>query len=165
MKSTKFQAPISREIPMTHRPIHIAARRFSDADPWSLKLGASLLLGCWCLALLAVVPANAQYAIDWFTIDGGGGASSGGGFTLSGTIGQPDAGTLSGGNYTLQGGFWPGIVVPATGEAPALFVQLIGNSVVISWSPATSGFTLEQTDSLSSPSWSAGPTGNPSAPI
>ena len=123
------------------------------------------LLSVLAGALLLPVLANAQYAIDWFTIDGGGGASSSGSLTLSGTIGQPDAGTLSGGNYTLQGGFWPGIVVPATGEAPALFVQLIGNNVVISWSPATSGFTLEQTDSLSSPSWSAGPTGNPSAPI
>jgi len=124
-----------------------------------------LLLGCWCLVVLFVEPANAQYAIDWFTLDGGGGASSGGSFTLTGTIGQPDAGTLSGGNYTLQGGFWAGIVGPATGEAPTLFVQLIGNSIIISWSPATSGFTLEQTDSLSSPSWLAGPTGNPSAPI
>ena len=123
------------------------------------------LLSVLAGALLLRVLANAQYAIDWFTIDGGGGTSSGGSFTLSGTIGQPDAGTLSGGNYTLQGGFWPGIVVPATGEAPALLVQLIGNSVIISWSPANAGFALEETDSLSSPSWSAGPTGNPSAPI
>jgi len=150
---------------MTNYPFHIAERRISDLGHLSLKLGASVLLGCWCLVVLFVEPANAQYAIDWFTIDGGGGASSGGNYTLTGTIGQPDAGTLGGSNYTMQGGFWPGIVVPATGEAPALFVQLIGNSIIISWSPATSGFTLEQTDSLSSPSWLAGPTGNPSAPI
>ena len=45
------------------------------------------------------------YTIDWFTVDGGGGASSGGAYTLTGTIGQPDAGTLSGGSYTLEGGF------------------------------------------------------------
>src|SRR3989442_15289849 len=159
MKSTKFQAPISREIPMTHRPIHIAARRFSDADPWSLKLGASLLLGCWCLALLFVVPANAQYAIDWFTIDGGGGASSGGSFTLSGTIGQPDAGTLSGGNYALQGGFWPGIVVPSTGEAPTLFIQLSGASLIILWSPTLPGFSLEQSSTLLPGSWASAPSG------
>ena len=123
------------------------------------------LLSVLAGALLLPVFADAQYAIDWFTIDGGGGASSGGSFTLSGTIGQPDAGTLSGGNYTLQGGFWPGIVVPATGEAPMLFVQLSGSSVIISWSPATPGFTLEQNDSLSSLSWSSGATGNPTAPI
>ena len=27
---------------------------------------------------------------------------------LSGTIGQPDAGTMSGGDYKLVGGFWSG---------------------------------------------------------
>jgi hypothetical protein len=109
--------------------------------------------------------ANAQYAIDWYTIDGGGGTSSGGSYTLSGTIGQPDAGTLSGGSYTIQGGFWPGIVVPSTGDAPTMFIQISGVNVTISWSPSTPGFTLEQTDSLGAPSWAAGPAGNPTAPI
>jgi len=33
--------------------------------------------------------ARAQLAIQWSTIDGGGGTSSGGAYTLSGTIGQP----------------------------------------------------------------------------
>jgi len=71
------------------------------------------------MALLAflsgVITANAQsrYALDWFTIDGGGGTSSGGDFTLNGTIGQPDAGTMSGGNYSLAGGFWGATKTPA----------------------------------------------------
>ncbi len=70
------------------------------------------------MALLAflsgVITANAQsrYALDWFTVDGGGGASTGGDFTLNGTIGQPDAGTMSGGNYSLAGGFWGAIQTP-----------------------------------------------------
>ena len=47
--------------------------------------------------------------INRFTIDGGGDMISvGGGFELSGTIGQPDAGVLSGGGFTLSGGFWFG---------------------------------------------------------
>ena len=46
--------------------------------------------------------------LSWSTIDGGGGSSSGGGYSLSGTIGQPDAGVLSGAWYTLNGGFWSG---------------------------------------------------------
>jgi len=50
------------------------------------------------------------YDLTWNTIDGGGGLfSTGGGFDLSGTIGQPDAGSMSGGTFTLDGGFWPGI--------------------------------------------------------
>ena len=103
--------------------------------------------------------AHAQYAIDWFTIDGGGGTSSGGSYTLSGTIGQPDAGTLSGGSYTLEGGFWPGIIVPSTGEAPTLFIQQSGVNVIISWSPGTPGFSLEQSSTLLPLSWGAAPSG------
>jgi len=109
--------------------------------------------------------ARAQYSIDWYTIDGGGGTSSGGSYTLSGTIGQPDAGTMTGGSFSLEGGFWPGIIVPSTGEAPTLFIQLTGTSVIISWAPATSGFALEQADSLSTPSWGPGPAGNPTSPV
>jgi hypothetical protein len=58
-------------------------------------------------ALFCVAPlAHAQFTIDWFTLDGGGGSSSGGTFSLSATIGQPDAGAMSGGAFTLGGGFW-----------------------------------------------------------
>jgi len=70
-----------------------------------------LLLGCCCLAF----SARAQsYSIDWFTIDGGGGTSTNGNFFLSGTIGQPDAGTLTGGGYTVQGGFWGGLAASSS---------------------------------------------------
>ncbi len=49
------------------------------------------------------------YNLSWWTVDGGGGVSGGGGYTLVGTVGQPDAGVaLSGGEYILVGGFWPG---------------------------------------------------------
>jgi hypothetical protein len=42
--------------------------------------------------------ASAQsYSIDWFTIDGGVGTSTGGVYSVSGTIGQPDAGVGGGG--------------------------------------------------------------------
>jgi hypothetical protein len=58
--------------------------------------------------LLIVSTAKADYEIFWHTIDGGGGQSSGGSYTLTGTIGQPDAAYSEGGNYELLGGFWPG---------------------------------------------------------
>jgi len=64
------------------------------------------------ICLLFLSPLGAQtggdYEISWSTIDGGGGRSTGGDFALVGTIGQPDAGEMSGDNYTLSGGFWPG---------------------------------------------------------
>ena len=56
--------------------------------------------------------ASAQLSISWFTIDGGGGTSAGGAFTLSGTIGQPDAGVLTGGTFAVNGGFWAGSNTP-----------------------------------------------------
>ncbi len=51
-----------------------------------------------------------DYAIDWFTVEGGGGDSTGGDIEVSGTIGQPDAGVLIGGSgpnaIEIVGGFW-----------------------------------------------------------
>ena len=47
------------------------------------------------------------YTVDWWTVDGGGQTQPDGpGYTLSGTMGQPDAAGWSGGEYTLSGGFW-----------------------------------------------------------
>ncbi len=60
------------------------------------------------LLLTGVALANGTYEISWFTVDGGGGESAGGVYGLVGAIGQPDAGTLSGGGYSLVGGFWAG---------------------------------------------------------
>ena len=67
------------------------------------------------MALLAIILltsftiATNGYNLSWWTVDGGGGTfSTGGDYTLGGTIGQPDAGLLTGGDYTLGGGFWGG---------------------------------------------------------
>jgi hypothetical protein len=50
-----------------------------------------------------------SFILDWWTVDGGGGTSNNGGYILSGTIGQPEAGTVAtGGGFTLAGGFWHG---------------------------------------------------------
>mgnify|MGYP001585758686 CR=1 FL=1 len=66
-------------------------------------------------ALAAVVGARGggtagappEFDLSWHTVDGGGVMrSTGGDFELSGTIGQPDAGAMSGGNFSLTGGFW-----------------------------------------------------------
>jgi len=79
-----------------------------SANAYIQKGVIALLMAC----LLMIVPALAQtggdYEIIWSTIDGGGGQSSGGPYTLTGTIGQPDAAWSSGGQYELLGGFWPG---------------------------------------------------------
>jgi hypothetical protein len=49
------------------------------------------------------------YELSWWTVEGGGGTlTSAQGHTLKGAIGQPGAGLLAGGDYTLAGGFWGG---------------------------------------------------------
>jgi opacity protein-like surface antigen len=80
-------------------------------------LVTALLLG----AAAAAAAVNSGYTLNWFSVDGGGGTSTGaGGYTVSGSIGQPDAGTLSGGGYTLQGGFWGGAAAN-----PRLYLPLV----------------------------------------
>jgi hypothetical protein len=48
----------------------------------------------------------ADYSLTWWTVDGGGGISNGGQYTLSGTIGQADTRVMRSGEYFLAGGFW-----------------------------------------------------------
>lgn len=89
-----------------------------------------------------------SYSIDWFTIDGGGGTSTGGVFTVSGTIGQPDAGVMSGGNYTVQGGFWGVIAAVQTPGAPRLSITRSNNVVIVSWPLPAEGWVLQATNAL-----------------
>lgn len=109
-----------------------------------------LLHSAFCLR------ASGQYSVDWSTIDGGGGTSTGGVYSVSGTIGQPDAGAMSGGNYTIQGGFWGIIATVQTPRAPMLSIfRTTTNTVVVSWPSPSAGWNLEHnTISLSSMNWS-----------
>src|SRR4026207_502216 len=110
------------------------------------------------LASLAILPPGAiaqsggPYTLNWFTIDGGGGTSTGGVYSLSGTIGQPDAGRLSGGAYTLEGGFWGIVLAIQQPGAPRLDVRrgTLG-SVIIAWPFPSTGFVLEETPTLVTP--------------
>lgn len=111
------------------------------------------------ILLVAGLCTWAQYAIDWHTIDGGGGTSTGGAYAVSGTIGQPDANPvqMSGGSFALDGGFWSIFAVQTPG-APYLSIMPSGSGqVLISWSPVTPGWVLQQTDSLTN-SWSNAPS-------
>jgi hypothetical protein len=55
----------------------------------------------------ALAQATDGYDVTWHTVDGGGVMwATGNGYKVGGTIGQPDAGKLSGGAYAVTGGFW-----------------------------------------------------------
>ncbi len=119
-----------------------------------MKIKMVLILAAW----LWTFTASAQsYSIDWFTIDGGGGTSTGGVYSVSGTIGQPDAGpTMTGGNYSVDGGFWGLIAAVQTPGAPLLSIaRTTTNTVAVFWPSPSTGFTLQQnTNSVSSVNWS-----------
>ena len=101
--------------------------------------------------LLPIFSFAQSYSIDWYKVAGGGGTSTGGVFAVSGTIGQPDAGApLSGGQYSLTGGFWSLISVVPTPGLPDLIITRSGNSVIVSW-PATGSYTLQQNGNIGQP--------------
>ena len=65
------------------------------------------LIAFLLLAIQTVHAAGSTgYTLDWWTVDGGGGTSQGGTYSLSGTVGQAEPGSLNGGGYSLVGGFW-----------------------------------------------------------
>jgi hypothetical protein len=98
--------------------------------------------------LLLTFTASAQYSIDWFTVDGGGGTSTGGVYAVSGTIGQPDTGKMSGGNFTLDGGFWGIIAAVQTPGAPLLTITRSNNFAIVSWPDTATSFRLENNSNL-----------------
>lgn len=65
----------------------------------------AVILAVLVLGRALAAPA-AGYTLDWWTVDAGGGSSAAGAYQLSGAVAQPEGGTLSGGNYRMQGGFW-----------------------------------------------------------
>ena len=67
--------------------------------------------------MIAPIAEAQQLTIDWYSIGGGGGTSTGGSFTLNGVVGQPDAGVSTGGDFTLYGGF----LGPAMGPLPTYY--------------------------------------------
>ena len=84
--------------------------------PWLLGIGLALAVSG------LAQPSRAQLDLGWYTVDGGGLTFSvGGSISLGGTVGQPDAGSMTGGAYTLYGGFWlggGGVVSGLTEELP-----------------------------------------------
>jgi hypothetical protein len=90
---------------------------------------------CFLLSAFCFRAAGQSYSIDWFTMDGGGGSSTGGGYSVSGSIGQPDAGAMSGGSFSLTGGVWSLIAAVQTPGAPYLWVARTPTNTVSVWWP------------------------------
>ena len=75
----------------------------------SLKLLLLLLILLVMIVIPVVAQSGGDYDLTWNTVDNSGGIiSSGSTFSMTGSIGQPEAGVVSGGSFTLCGGFITG---------------------------------------------------------
>ncbi len=123
-----------------------AHRRLTWLTRFALLLGFILLHASFCLRA-----SGQTYSIDWHKIAGGGGTSTGGTYSVSGTIGQHDASTpLTGGPYSLTGGFWAIISAVQTPGLPNLTITHSGNNVIVSW-PNTGSYILQQNPNVANP--------------
>ena len=58
---------------------------------------------------------------------------------------------MSGGNYTLQGGFWGVVAAVQTPGAPLLTITRSGANVIVSWPSPSTGFNLQQNGNVANP--------------
>jgi hypothetical protein len=102
-----------------------------------------------CLLLFVLVENifAGTNTIDFSTIDGGGGTSTGNLYSLSGTIGQPDAGRMSSNNFVLEGGFW-GFFAIQTLDAPLLTISRSGVNAIVSWPLPALDYVLQQSTNI-----------------
>lgn len=89
-----------------------------------------------------------------FVVAGGGATSTGGGYSLTGTLGQHDAGgPTAAGGYSLTGGFWALQVVPTLG-APSLSIVLTAtNTAVVFWPSPSAGWNIQVNTDLGATAW------------
>jgi|ERR1022692_1102587 hypothetical protein len=114
----------------------------------------ALLSGGLLLALENRSLYAQSYSIDWYKASGGGGTSTGGVYSISGTIGQHDAGgPMTGGNYSLTGGFWALYAVQTPG-APVLSIKLTAtNTAMVYWPSPSAGYNLQVNTNLIATNW------------
>ena len=105
-------------------------------------------------ALVLSGAAVAQYAINKSRIAGGGGTSTGGGYSLSGTFGQAEAGgPMTGGGYALTGGYWAApVLIQGAGGPQMTIVKNPNQSVTVRWPSPSTGYVLQQSVNLTA--WS-----------
>jgi hypothetical protein len=131
----------------------------SGGDGTSLQralAGGALFLALLQFSQVAQAQGTNVYDLSWFVVAGGGGKSTGTDttgavYTVSGTLGQWNARTASGSNYTVVSGFWGVVAAIQTEGAPLLTVNRAGGSVVVKWPFPSTGFVLQQTTVAVSP--------------
>jgi len=151
-------------------PVTRRVRRLAPAAPKSfvpLRIRACVFVFCvsvFCVSAFA--QSGGGYLIKKSTIDSGGYTyHTGGGYKLGGTVGQHDAGPLSGGGYLLTGGFWSPAVSSGAPSAPTSDPSGLNKTRFISFSVAGGASTALRVRFVSLHHVSPGYTGGTSAPF
>ena len=121
-----------------------------------MRLRKTLSLASTVFLLGGAASARAQsYSIDWQSLDAGGGTSVAGGYSVSGVIGQPDAGRMSGGVYAVEGGFLSVAVDPEKPITPVwLHISVTTtNTVLVAWPASATGLVLRQKADVEPGTW------------
>jgi hypothetical protein len=100
----------------------------------------------------ALAQSGGDFDLSWSTIDGGGETGSvGGDFAVYGTLGQPDAGSLSGGVFEVEGGFWNRGVGPTGVVVGSFHATVSSKGVILTWQTVSEhnnlGFNLYRSES------------------
>jgi hypothetical protein len=98
--------------------------------------------------LIAARGFAGNLAVDQSSLDGGGGTCSGGRFSVTGSVGQPDAGMMRGGSFAVEAGLWSLFTVVQTPGAPVLKIVRSGATAVLSWPSAEGTFQLQSNPDL-----------------
>ena len=112
------------------------------------SLPARLVFLAVLLVGFVVTPARlfgADFAVGQGVMSSGGGTSTNGTFSITGIIGQSDAGArLMGGVFAVEGGFWGAVTLLQTPGLP-LSLQLLqaSSTLVFSWPVTGETYVLE----------------------
>lgn len=121
------------------------------------------LLAVLLVSFVGSASGQAQgFTISRYTVGAGGGISTGGIFSVTGTVGQPAVGApMVGPGFQVTGGIWALPVAVQTTNAPTLVILAArpGESQ-ISWQPADPAWRLQESPALSPPAWVDSPSGN-----
>src|SRR5262245_25909356 len=88
------------------------------------RLFISAALSSALLLTTTQVSLGQEFSIDAFSIEALSATSSGGDFVLTGTVGQSESDLMTGGEFSLKGGFWAVITAVQTPGSPKLTVEL-----------------------------------------
>lgn len=115
----------------------------------------SLLVWCGFLQLAVPLVAQPNMAAA-LTGAAGGGVSTAGVYTITGTIGQPDAGRLHSADFTIDGGFWSIVAAIQEPGAPLLSIRFTQtNTVVVSWPVSWPGYALTEATEATPTTWTS----------